>query len=265
MVLGLRTKTRKSLSVQLDYIIHIQEIKPWPPSQSLRTLRAVLIQWEYGENTSGLTNQVVPSLGTGSGVGDGRIEFTESFKLPVTLMREMHIKGGNGDAFHKNCIEFNLYEPRRDKAKAQLLGTAVLDLAEYGIVKENLTVSAPINCKRTYRNTAQPFLFLKIQSVDKSRTRDSLMPEPSMARNHGESVSALMSEEYAEEAEFTTDDDVSSHSSQAVTSSAADSNGSCSPLKEVQILFLVSFRADIAVADISFRSFILKLKFSDSN
>ncbi|KAL0331872.1 UNVERIFIED_CONTAM: hypothetical protein Scaly_2088700 [Sesamum calycinum] len=99
MVLGLRTKTRRSPSVQLDYIIHIQEIKPWPPSQSLRTLRAVLIQWEYGEKTSGFTNQVVPSLGTGSGVGDGRIEFNESFRLPVTLMREMSIRGGDGRHF----------------------------------------------------------------------------------------------------------------------------------------------------------------------
>ncbi|KAK4417881.1 hypothetical protein Salat_2200800 [Sesamum alatum] len=238
MVLGLRTKTRRSPSVQLDYIIHIQEIKPWPPSQSLRTLRAVLIQWEYGEKTSGFTNQVVPSLGTGSGVGDGRIEFNESFRLSVTLTREMSIRGGgDGDTFQKNCIEFNLYEPRRDKTvKGQLLGTAVLDFADYGIVKESLSISAPISCKRTYRNTAQPLLFLKIQSVERIRTssssKDSLVREVSMDSNHGESVSALMSEEYAEEAEFTTDDDVSSHSSLAVASLTADSNGSSSPHKE---------------------------------
>ncbi|KAK4392886.1 hypothetical protein Sango_1759400 [Sesamum angolense] len=237
MVLGLRTKTRRSPSVQLDYIIHIQEIKPWPPSQSLRTLRAVLIQWEYGEKTSGFTNQVVPSLGTGSGVGDGRIEFNESFRLPVTLMREMSIRGGDGDTFQKNCIEFNLYEPRRDKTvKGQLLGTAVLDFADYGIVKESLSLSAPISCKRTYRNTAQPLLFLKIQSVERIRTssssKDSLIREVSMDSNHGESVSALMSEEYAEEAEFTTDDDGSSQSSLAVASLTADSNGSSSPHKE---------------------------------
>lgn len=235
MVQGPRTKTRKSPSVQLDYTIHIEEIKPWPPSQSLRTIRAVLIQWEYGDRNSGSTNQVTPSVGTGSGVGDGKIEFKESFRLPVTLVREKSIKGGNGDTYQKNCIEFNLYEPRRDKTvKGQLLGTAVLDLAEYGIVKESLCISAPINCKRTYWNTAQPFLFLKIQPVDRSRqsssSRDSLMREASIDRNNFESVSAL-SEEYAEEAEvasFTTDDDASSHSSLAVTS-AAESNGSSSP------------------------------------
>ncbi|KAK6155279.1 hypothetical protein DH2020_009527 [Rehmannia glutinosa] len=226
MVLGLKTKTRKSPSVQLDYIIHIQEINPWPPSVSLRTLRAVLIQWEHGNKTSGLTNQVVPSLGTASGVGDGRIEFNESFRVPLTLVREVSTKGGDGDTFQKNCIEFNLYEQRRDKTmKGQLLGTAVLDLADYGIVKENLSVSAPINCKRTYRNTVQPLLFLKIQPVERSRTSPPLMREASMDRNRAESVSALMSEEYAEEAEvasFTTDDDdVSSYSSLAVTSTAA--------------------------------------------
>ncbi|KAL2538183.1 uncharacterized protein Fot_19574 [Forsythia ovata] len=223
MVLGLRTKTRKSPSVQLDYIIHIQEIKPWPPSQSLRTLRAVLIQWEHGDRNSGCTNQVAPSLGTGSGVGDGRIEFNESFRLPVTLLREMSIKGAEGNTFQKNCVEFNLYEPRRDKT-----------VKDYGVVKESLSVNAPINCKRTYRNTAQPLLFLKIQPFEKSRTssssRDSLTGEASMDRNHGESVSALMSEEYAEEAEVSTftDDDISSHSSLAA-SSIVESIGYSSP------------------------------------
>ncbi|KAL3829500.1 hypothetical protein ACJIZ3_018302 [Penstemon smallii] len=237
MVLGLRTKTRRSPSIHLDYIIHIQEIKPWPPSQSLRTLRSVLIQWENGDKNSGLTNQIAPSLGTGSGVGDGKIEFNESFRLPFTLNRELSIKGGDVDTFQKNCIEFNLYEPRRDKTvKGQPLGTAVLDLAEYGVLRENLSFSIPINCKRTYGNTAKPLLFLKIQPVEKIRSssssRDNLMREASMDRSNGESVSALMSEEYAEEAEvasFTTDDDVSSHSSLAVASSAGESNGSSSP------------------------------------
>ncbi|KAK6128281.1 hypothetical protein DH2020_037979 [Rehmannia glutinosa] len=236
MVQGLRTKTRKSPSVQLDYIIHVQEIKPWPPSQSLRTIRAVLIQWEHGDRNSGLTNQVVPSIGTGPGVTDGKIEFNESFRIPVILMRDMSVKSGGVNTFQKNCIEFNLYEPRRDKTvKGQLIGTAVLDWAEYGVVKESLCISVPINCKRTYWNSAQPLLFLKIQSIEKTRasssSRDSLTREASMDRNTFESVSAL-SEEYVEEAEvssFTTDDDVSSQSSVAVTSAAAESNGSSSP------------------------------------
>lgn len=234
MVLGLRTKTRTSPSVQLDYIIHIQEIKPWPPSQSLRTLRAILIQWEHGDRKSGSTNQVIPSLGTGSGVGDGRIEFNESFRLPVTLFREMSVKGAEGIAFQKHCVEFNLYEPRRDKTvKGQMLGTAILDLADYGVVKESLSINVPINCKRTYRNTVQPLLFLKIQPVAKrtsSSSRDSLIGEASTDRNHGESVSALMGEEYAEEAvvAMSTDDDVSSHSSLAA-SSGVESIGYSSP------------------------------------
>ncbi|PIN09677.1 hypothetical protein CDL12_17747 [Handroanthus impetiginosus] len=179
MVQGPKNKTRKSPSVHLDYIIHIQEIKPWPPSQLLRKIRAVLIQWEHGDRSSGLTSQVVPSLGTGC---DGRIEFNESFKLAVTLVRDISVKGGDGDTFLKNCIEFNLYEPRRDKtAKGQLLGTAVVDLAEFGVVKENVCLSAQINCKRTYWNTFQPLIFLRIEPVGRSRTslslRDSLMRE----------------------------------------------------------------------------------------
>lgn len=230
MVLGLKTRTRNSPSVQVDYLIHIKEIKPWPPSQSLSTPRAVLIEWHYGDKHSGSTNQVVPSLGTGSGIGDGRIEFNESFRLPVTLLKETSFKGGDGDTFQKNCIEFHLYEPRREKTvKGQHLGTATIDLADYGVIRESLSICPPINCKRTYRNSAQPLLFLKIQLGERSRVRpslrDSLKREASMDRNG--SLSRLMSEESAEEAEFasyTDDDDVSSHLSLPVSSSTNGSN-----------------------------------------
>lgn len=239
MVLGLRGKNRRSGTVQIDYLIHIQEIKPWPPTQSLRSLRSVLIQWENGERSSGSTNLVVPTLG--SVIGEGKIEFNESFRLPVTLLRDMSVRGGEADVFQKNCLEFNLYEPRRDKAvKGQLLGTAVIDLAEYGIPKDILTISVPMNCKRNYRNTDQPLLFLKIQPVEKDRTssslRDRLPKQVSRENSVGDSVSALMNEEYADEAEIAsfTDDDGSSHSSMAAVTSALESNGHIPPeLEEV--------------------------------
>ncbi|MCD7455048.1 hypothetical protein HAX54_026925 [Datura stramonium] len=237
MVLGLKARTRNSPSVQFDYLIHIKEIKPWPPLQSLSTPRAVLIEWQHGDKYSGSTNQVVPSFGTGSGIGDGRIEFNESFRLPVTLLRETSFKGGDGDTFQKNCIEFHLYEPRRDKTvKGQHLGTATIDLADYGVVTESLSICPPINCKRTYRNSAQPLLFLKIQLGERSRVRpslrDSLKREASMDRNG--SLSRLLSEEYAEEAEFAsyTDDDVSSHLSLPVSSSTNGSNYGSPPQGE---------------------------------
>ncbi|XP_057982168.1 uncharacterized protein LOC131167383 [Malania oleifera] len=224
MVLGLRTKNRRSPSVQVDYLIHVREIKPWPPSQSLRSLRSVLLQWENGERSSGSTSPVVPSLG--SGTGDGKIEFNESFKIPVTLLRDMSIKGGDSDVFQKNCLEFNLYEPRRDKTvKGQLLGTAIIDLAEYGVFRESLSISAPMNCKRNFRNTAQPVLFINIQFVDKGRpgslSKDTPQKEAVLDKNGGESVSKLMNEEYAEEAEVAsfTDDDASWNSSVTVGSS----------------------------------------------
>ena len=159
MVLGLRTKNRTSPTVHLDYLIHIQEVKPWPPSQSLRILRSVLIQWEYSERISGSTNPVVPFLG--SGIADCKIEFNESFKLPVTLLREVSTKGGDGDTFQKSCVEFNLYELRRDKTvKGQLLGTAIVDLASHGVVKDKMNIHIPINSKRSLTNTAQPVLVL---------------------------------------------------------------------------------------------------------
>nr|GMC46281.1 uncharacterized protein LOC109149986 [Ipomoea batatas] len=239
MVLGPSGKTRGVPSVQVEYLINIVEIKPWPPSQSLKTPKAVVIQWEHGEKNSGSTNQVAPMLETESGVGNGRIEFNESFRVPVTLLREISSKSVNGDTFQKNCIEFNLYEPRRDTTvKGQLLGTAIIDFANYGVVKEGLNVSVPINCKRSYRNTVQPLLCLKIQTVGKGRTkplvRNNVRRESSMDSSVGESVSALVSEEYTEEAETAsyTDDDVSSHSSLVNSSSAVESNCSSPHQKE---------------------------------
>ncbi|KAL4581530.1 hypothetical protein LXL04_006052 [Taraxacum kok-saghyz] len=216
MVSRVKTKNRKTPSVQLDYIITIIEIKPWPPSQSLRSLRSALIQWEHGEKSSGTTKPVTPSLVPGATVGDGKIEFNESFKLHVTLLRDMSIKSGDSDTFMKNCAEFNMYEPRRDKTvKGQLLATAVVDFADYAVVKDGLIVSVPMNCKRTFSNTCQPMLFLKIEVFDKNnRVRSS-----SMDRNFSE---CLMNEENVEEIEIT-DDDVSS------------SNGSSNPQKEKEV------------------------------
>lgn len=236
MVLGLSAKNRKEASIHVNYQIHIQEIKPWPPSQSLRSLRSVMIQWQNGDRNSGSTKVVVPSLG--SVIGEGKIEFNESFRLPVTLLRDMNIKNKDADTFLKNCLEFNLYEPRRDKT--QLLATAAIDLADYGIVKETLNVNAPMDSKRSFRNTAQPVLFIGIQPIEKpvshtsSSLRDGLSKEASLDKNGGESVSALVNEEYAEEAEFAsfTDDDVSSHSSQTVYSSAIELHNGLAPQNE---------------------------------
>ncbi|KAJ0753401.1 putative NT-type C2 domain, nucleoporin [Helianthus annuus] len=229
MVQGVKTKIKKSPSVQLNYVIDIIEIKPWPPSQSLRSIRSALIQWEHGEKNSGTTKAVTPLLVSSSGVGDGKIEFNESFKLNLTLLREMSIKAGDGDVFLKNCIEFNMYEPRRDKSvKGQLLATAVVDFAEYGVVKDGLMISVPMNCKRAFSNTVQPMLFLKIEAFDKNNRVRSV----SMDRNSSESV---VNGEHVEETESTsvTDDDVSSQSSMAATSFTSRPNVSSNPQKSV--------------------------------
>ncbi|XP_056169821.1 uncharacterized protein LOC115672870 isoform X2 [Syzygium oleosum] len=237
MVLGLKAKARKSASVKLHYLIHIQEIKPWPPSQSLKSVRSALVQWENGEKHSGSTSSVVPSLS--SGVNDGKIEFNESFRLPVTLLRDTSAKSGDGDAFQKNCLEFHLYEPRRDRTlKGQLLGTASVDLADYGVIKDAISITAQMNCHRNFRNTAQPVLYVNIQPVDKGSlsfsSKESLEMQSSLDKNGSESVAALMREEYAAEAEMTsfTDDDVSSHASVSIPSSPLRSNGILPPQNE---------------------------------
>ncbi|XP_030530889.1 uncharacterized protein LOC115741231 isoform X2 [Rhodamnia argentea] len=229
---------RKSASVRLDYIIHVQEIAPWPPSQTLRSLRSVLIQWQNGERTSGSTKSVVPFLG--SDVGEGKIEFNESFRLSATLLKDIKVKAGNGDVFQKNYLEFNLFEPRRDNImKGQLIGTAMINLADYGVVDEPLNISTAMNCKRNFRNMAQPILYVKIQSVDKGRGSSVLRgsshsKEVSLGTNDCESVIDSVDEEFAEEAEitFSTDDDGSSHSSVTASSAPLEHNdGSVHPMQ----------------------------------
>ncbi|CAN7009546.1 unnamed protein product [Brassica rapa subsp. trilocularis] len=222
MVLGLSSKNRRgssssSSSIQVDYLIHIHDIKPWPPSQSLRSLRSVVIQWENGERNSGTTDAVAPSLG--SVIGEGKIEFNHSFKLPLTLLKDASASARNKGCdvvFFKNVLELNLYEARREKTH-QLLATATVDLAEYGIVKESLSLTAPMNSKRSYRNTTQPVLHLSIQPI-----RAASSSSRNGSKDGGESVSALMNEEYDKEAEIAsiTDDDISSHSSLTVVSSS---------------------------------------------
>ncbi|CAF1703028.1 hypothetical protein HID58_053199 [Brassica napus] len=216
MVLGLSSKNRRgssSSSIQVDYLIHIHDIKPWPPSQSLRSLRSVVIQWENGERNSGTTDAVAPSL------GEGKIEFNHSFKLPLTLLKDASASARNKGCdvvFFKNVLELNLYEARREKTH-QLLATATIDLAEYGIVKDTLSLTAPMNSKRSYRNTTQPVLHLSIQPI-----RATSSSSRNGSKDGGESVSALMNEEYDKEAEIAsiTDDDISSHSSLTVVSSS---------------------------------------------
>lgn len=224
MVLGMRSKNRRPTTIQVDYTIHIQEIKPWPPSQSLKSLKSVVLQWENGDRSSGSTSPVSPS--------QSKIEFNESFNLHVTFVKE---SSGKKNEFQKNVLELSLYEPRRDKsAKGQLLGNAAVDLAELGIVKDVVSFGVPLNSKRSYRNTAQPMIYVKIQAFDKEGSsvspsasfRESLSKVESLDGEGAESVSALMNGEYAEEAEIAsfTDDDVSSHSSLGNLASASETN-----------------------------------------
>ena len=234
MVLGLRSKSRKGTSVQVDYIIHVQEIKPWPPSQSLKSAQSLLLQWENGDQGSSSFS---------SNAGDGKVEFGESFRLSATLWKEVSRKGTARDSFLKNYLEFKFYESRKDKAmKGQLLGSAVKNLADYGIITDAVTINAPINFKKPSRSTVPAVLYVNIQAFD--RDKSSLSKEVSLDKDESETVSEVANEENYNEIEiasFTDDDDdeddnVSSHSSRTVSSSALESIGG-SPGQSDKVLF----------------------------
>ncbi|KAE9454736.1 hypothetical protein C3L33_13375, partial [Rhododendron williamsianum] len=225
MVFGLRSKNRKGGSVQVDYFVTVHEIKPWPPSKSLKSVQSVFLQWENGDQNIGSFASVV---------GNDNIDFNECFALPVTLCQEKR----DSDHFQKNCLQFYLYESRKDKA-GQHLGTAIINLADYGIIEENLTISALVNCKKSSKNAAQPVLYVSVRPIDTESypqsPNGSLSKEASLDK-HRELVSNLMKEVNDDELEIAsfTDDDGSSHSSRTTSSSAFEANkGSLSQNKEV--------------------------------
>ncbi|TKY51914.1 hypothetical protein E2542_SST23434 [Spatholobus suberectus] len=216
MVLGIRSKSRKSVSIQVHYIIHVQEIKPWPPSQSLRSAQSVLLQWENGDQNSGCL---------ASTAGTGKIEFNESFRLSALMWREASKKGKHRESFQKNCLEFYLYDKT---VKSQLLGSATINLADLGIIKETKALSVLLNCKRSFRNSSQPFLYVNIQPFDiecsSSSPKSSLSKELSLDKEESESVSQSQKDDDddIEIASFTDDDsdDIPSNTSQTIRSAS---------------------------------------------
>ncbi|XP_054807533.1 uncharacterized protein LOC129309829 isoform X2 [Prosopis cineraria] len=218
MVLGIRSKSRKTVSIQVHYIIHVQEIKPWPPSKSQRSAQSVVLQWENGDKNSG-------SFACSS--RDGKIEINESFRLPLLLLRESSKRGKHHDIFQKNCLDFYLYERQNDKtAKSQLLGSATINIADYGAIKEITAVNTQVNCKRSFRNSAHPFLYINIQPFDvegsDSSPKSSVSKELSLDKEESESATQSLNDEDVEIASFTDDeiDGISSNTSQTVKSTS---------------------------------------------
>ncbi|KAA3474550.1 NT-C2 domain-containing protein [Gossypium australe] len=121
--------------------------RDFPAAQSL------LLQWENGDKSSGSLEW------------ENRVR--QSFRLQST----------NRDGFQKNCLEFYLYEPRKDKvAKGQRLGSAVVNLSDYGTIRETISIRTPINLKKSLRNIEQPVLYLNIQPFDKVSYLDDGFP-----------------------------------------------------------------------------------------
>ncbi|KAK6139154.1 hypothetical protein DH2020_027103 [Rehmannia glutinosa] len=125
--------------------------------------------------------------------------------LPLTLY---HKKAT--DKFRKNYLEFSLFEPRKDKAKGQLLGTALLNFADYGLVEDVLSMNVPFNFKKSSNELGQPALAISLELVEK----DSSNSSPSV----GFSKEAYDDDD-SEIASCTDDDATSSHSSRTAGSS----------------------------------------------
>ncbi|CAN7124239.1 unnamed protein product [Brassica rapa subsp. narinosa] len=150
MLLNLRTKSRKDNGVLVEYLISIKELKPWPTSQV--PAQCVLLKWEHGKNSSGSFIAVV---------GNDTIMFNESFRLTLTL----DPKGGAENKFQKNLLELHVYDAKKkDKGvKNKLLGSAVVNLADYGVLTNTVPVGAPFTFKKSSRNDANSEIYLTIE------------------------------------------------------------------------------------------------------
>lgn len=123
--------------------------------------------------------------------------------IQAIFQKEGSSKSGK---WQKNLLELNLYEPRREKLKGQHLGSATLDLAEHAMFHEDTSVPVPLSSKRSFKNNAQPMVYLRIQPLDGDNSsvssRDALSQEASVDKDSKEFVSATVSEEYTEDTEF---------------------------------------------------------------
>ncbi|CAN0896161.1 hypothetical protein LINGRAHAP2_LOCUS18311 [Linum grandiflorum] len=214
MVLGLRSKHKRGASIQVEYLIQVQEISPWPAKAS--SASSLVLQWENGDQSYG-------SLVCG--VVEGKVESSDLFRLSVTLCKETSKKGG--ESFAKNLLEFYLFEQKKDKSsKGHQLGSAVLNLADYGIVNEGITVSAPVSLKKSSKSAPQPMLYVSIQPFEKDGSNTSLSKEASLDKDASESVSEVTND-YEEEIASFTDDDVDH--ADGNSSTALDSSRRASP------------------------------------
>ncbi|EOA12980.1 hypothetical protein CARUB_v10025966mg [Capsella rubella] len=179
MVLGLRTKSRKDNGVFVEYLISIKELKPWPTSQV--PAQCVLLKWENGENNSGSFIAVV---------GKDTIMFNESFRLTLTL----EPKVGSDNKFHKNLLDLHVYDAKKkDKGvKNKLLGTASVNLADFGVLANSVPVGAPFTFKKSSRNDASSEIYLTVEPAGEedydegNRSSCSSQPKMSVSRRSGE-------------------------------------------------------------------------------
>lgn len=234
MVLGMKSKHKKGVAIRVEYIVHIQEIRPWPPSESLRSVQTVLIQWENGSENSGSFLSVA---------GESNIAFDESFMLPTTLYWKKA-----REKFRKNYLEFSLFEPRKDKVRGHLLGTASLNLADYGSIEDTLGVSVPLSFKKSYNNSVQPALAITLELIEKDRSNSS----PSVGFSNEASLDGDDDDDESEISSFTEDDD-SSRSSRTAGSSTFEL-AMTSPSQSEKVGWLVIIHSYLYCLFYAFRS-----------
>ena len=199
MVLGMKSKHKKGAAVRVEYTVTIEEIKPWPPLETLTSVQFVLIKWENGSESSGSFHAVT---------GDSSIAFSESFTFSTTLYWKKAT-----EKFGKNYLEFSLSESRNGKVKGHLLATASLNLADYGMLDDELKVNVPLTFKKISKGSVQPALAITLELKDTSYS------SPSVGFSNEASLDGGDDDDDSEITSYT-DDDVSSRSSRTAGSSA---------------------------------------------
>ncbi|CAA0832674.1 Unknown protein [Striga hermonthica] len=180
MVLGLKSSKQKRGSfVRAEYIVQVKEIRPWPPSEPLKSIQTVFLHWENGNDNSGSFISVA---------GHANIAFDESFMLPTTFH---HKKSGN--KFRNNYLEFRLKEPR----KGQLLGTAVFNLTDYASIEEDVNVDVDVPFDFNNTPHTQPALAITLQLLGRGTTSSASSPGVGFFSNDDEDDSDDLSSSHS--------------------------------------------------------------------
>ncbi|MCD9638724.1 hypothetical protein HAX54_022862 [Datura stramonium] len=114
-----------------------------------------------------------------SSVEDDYLEINKTSPVLNLMSREK-----SKDKFLK-VLDFCLYEYTKDNAaQGSVIGTTEFNFGEYGVIRETLAISVPLNCKKSSKSLLQPSLYVKLLGLHHPNNVKVLRASPSRLEKH---------------------------------------------------------------------------------